>query len=754
LAHFSLKEFLTTGKLLDNVQLRKYNIDPLHADAYLAMVSLSYLSFREMSLFCNTTRELEAFREKHRFVDYATLHGGVHLGRLEKASSTLISLLNGLFVREISLQELPDYQEGVETSVLKMNISIFCSPVEDEYSSCRRDCHISMSHPFSRDCVEFLATQTVKNIEDRPNCVSWLRLFRILSNTTRQDHPTNVTPLYYASLFGWNAGVTELLRLNRNRAITSDLNHALRAAAIGNNCDIIRQLCHAGAQVEASSAELGSPLQSAAFCGHVEAVKELLGLGAHAEEEDSFYRPGGTVGSALQGAAIRGDTKLVQILLDHGANVNSNRGWLGTPLQAVMERGMEEMAIFLINSPGFDGSVTGGYYGSALRLACLTGGSAMDRILRAMLNQGASPNQRVGAYGSLLEIASHFGCLDEVLLLLEYNAVPDTCVGQFGSAIQAASMNGDERMVERLLGHGADVNSPGYWLGRDYAAQTLEGQPEHGKVLILQEGTGFLAYGHSEMTKAFFAPSLKAAKRLRNVEHNKIYFLLENEPTHQNGHFGNPLQAAACRGHTGVLRLLLQNGADVNKIGGFFGTALQAAASQGHIEAVKLLLENGACTNLAPAGHYGSPLAAAVALNLGHVARALLNHSADSLARDDHGWDARDWSSLYRRDMVYTLNETEMYTSCAPPAAWSLVNKSPKLGIDDSGRGVQSLGESPSVQSYCGITFELAAAVLADHPIPPYQDYYFEVKIVDEGSIRYVINPIQYLSVFRQDRYD
>jgi ankyrin repeat protein len=701
LAHFSLKEFLTSGKLLetDNNNMRRYNIHPPDADSYLAKVSLTYLSFHGLARRYRTLEELAEVRRNYRFLDYATLYGGTHLGRLGNAEPALISLLNCLFAREISRQELPGHQDEAETSVLKMTISMFLPPIEDEYTPPRTGVTISMESVYPQDRVLFFARETIKSIKNRPNCTSWLQLFRILSDLTRKDHPANITPLYYASLFGWTPGVERILQLNNSRASASDLNHALRAAAMGNHCDIIKKLHDAGAQAEGNNDGLGSALQSAAFCGSVEAVKTLLALGATAEERHDFFRPGGTVGSALQGAAIKGDTKLVKILLEHGADVNSNRGWLGTPLQAVLERAMEDMAMLLIQSPGFDGSITGGYYGSALRLACQHGDPMMSRVLITMLDRRAPPNQRVGLYGSLLEIASHWGYLDKVLLLLDHGATVDKSIGQLGNAIHAASMSGDERIVKELLDRGADPMFPGFWLGRDYASRDMPEQPEHGKTLILREGEGFIAYGHSGWDRAFFAPAFKAAKRIRNVNHNKICLLFENEPTHRNGHLGNPLQAAAFRGYSGVLQLLIERGADINVRSGFFGTALQAAASQGHTDAVNVLLENGADPNIAAAGHYGSALAAAVALNFGDILQTLLDKEADPFANDEHGWNALAWGVLHRRDalgMIDLSNGTQQVTTCLIPSLWNMSNKSPKLRIDESGNEAHFQGKPAS----------------------------------------------------------
>ncbi|KAF8156309.1 hypothetical protein K438DRAFT_1621655, partial [Mycena galopus ATCC 62051] len=59
------------------------------------------------------------------------------------------------------------------------------------------------------------------------------------------------------------------------------------------------------------------------------------------------------------------------------------------------------------------------------------------------------------------------------------------------------------------------------------------------------------------------------------------------------GRYGSPLQAAAAGGHTEIIRIVLETGADVNAVGGEYGSSLQAAAANGHIEIVHILLENG-----------------------------------------------------------------------------------------------------------------------------------------------------------------
>jgi len=65
----------------------------------------------------------------------------------------------------------------------------------------------------------------------------------------------------------------------------------------------------------------------------------------------------------------------------------------------------------------------------------------------------------------------------------------------------------------------------------------------------------------------------------------------------QGGLYDNCLHIASRFGKEAVVRLLLDNGANVNAPCGYYGDALQNAARNGHANIVELLLAKGANVN-------------------------------------------------------------------------------------------------------------------------------------------------------------
>lgn len=175
------------------------------------------------------------------------------------------------------------------------------------------------------------------------------------------------SPVYYASLFGLDYHV--------------------------------RQLLEAGECVD-SMGPSGTALVAAASKGHKPVVQLLLKMGANvnAQEVCEKERDGRIILSltALHSAIHEGHEDIAHILLNHGAAVSTRRIVYGhptsvmnnTPLQEALSRRRTSLVRDLLDR-GADVTVAGGYMGDALKIACMHLGDAS--LARLLLERGADP---------------------------------------------------------------------------------------------------------------------------------------------------------------------------------------------------------------------------------------------------------------------------------------------------------------------------------------------------------------------------
>lgn len=111
-----------------------------------------------------------------------------------------------------------------------------------------------------------------------------------------------------------------------------------------------------------------------------------------------------------------------------------------------------------------------------------------------------------------------------------------------------------------------------------------------------------------------------------------------------------PLYLASFSGIVETVGYLLDQGADIDSVGGSCATALQRAASRGHVKTFELLLSRGADPSIR-GGSYGSALGAAAAATAGPadaaeiMVRMLLSLGVDIEARGDLGWTSLHFAS-------------------------------------------------------------------------------------------------------------
>ncbi|KAH8588249.1 hypothetical protein B0O99DRAFT_665061 [Bisporella sp. PMI_857] len=220
--------------------------------------------------------------------------------------------------------------------------------------------------------------------------------------------------LQAASEKGYEKVVQMLLDNGANaNAQNGGHSNALRAASGQGHGKIVQMLLDNGADVNAQNGEYGNALYAASGRGHEKAVQMLLDNGADVNIQGGFY------GSALQAASKQGHEKIVQILLNNSADINAQSGWYGNALQVASGQGE---------------------YGNALYAAS---GRGHEKIVQMLLDNGADINAQGGVFGNALQAASEKGHEKIVQMLAEYKYAGES--SHFSTAFQVLfiSQKGD-----------------------------------------------------------------------------------------------------------------------------------------------------------------------------------------------------------------------------------------------------------------------------------------------------------------------
>ncbi|KAJ7873475.1 hypothetical protein B0H14DRAFT_3860042, partial [Mycena olivaceomarginata] len=234
-----------------------------------------------------------------------------------------------------------------------------------------------------------------------------------------------------------NGGHLDLAKLLLERGADVNMQggaygNALQAASERGHFDLAQLLLEHGADVNAQGGPYGNALYVVSFRGHLGLAQLLLEYGADVNTQHGGY------GTALQVASEEGHLDLVQLLLQHSADVNMQGGEYGNALQAASVKGHLDVAQLLLGH-GADINAQGGKYENALQAVSVKGHLEFAQLL---LECGADVNAQAGWYGNALQAASLGGYLDLVQLLLEHGADINVQGGFYGNALRAASDGG------------------------------------------------------------------------------------------------------------------------------------------------------------------------------------------------------------------------------------------------------------------------------------------------------------------------
>jgi ankyrin repeat protein len=398
--------------------------------------------------------------------------------------------------------------------------------------------------------------------------------------------------LQAASFSGHEETVAELLNLSVEVNLFGGYyGTALQAAAAGGHLTVVQQLVEHGAYLTTLTGFYGNPLTAAAARGHLSVVQHLLDRGANPKAR------GGEYGYALSAAARNGSVEICQILLSAGADVNAYGGayayalqaaCIGIPRSSFEERAatfaqkawkarrtpreLEDFFQSIRDAKAFSNVRTEAVYGTMLQRAA---GGAFGNAQAMFIDRRGLGGGQSRVNELLVHATEHCDQQLKVLqLLLDQGASINSYGGDFGTALIAAAVAGRLALCELLLSRGADPN-----MSHKIAGNIWEQTPVEAA----------LRRGHHDVVQLLFQTG--------NIS-------MPDYPKR-----GSLLHTAVDRCPESI-ELLIENGADVNKMVEYSGTPLHVAVKSGNTTAVVRLIQHGANVNIYSRGDWneGSPI--------------------------------------------------------------------------------------------------------------------------------------------------
>lgn len=561
LAHFSVKEYLLSGRLQKSApHLSRYALSEDKTHHRLAQLCCAYLVY-----FSNQADVQEWIKEERIPTQAASWEWGGYAGQ-------------DYLVDFTPAYPLLPYACNEWTSHLKIMEGGIIEYPEDE-----------------RLHLRVLAEEKVR--------VSWLRLHDPNGNFVREpvldEHGQQTgtrqpgwrdgtRALYWASFLGLRRTV---LLLCRQKPIP-DLDHvsgkygtALQAAAHEGHEGIVELLLSEGSQARVQGGIFGTALEAAAKARHVEIVSKLL-----AADPETTLVQNGDWGTALQAGIYSRQEQVVAVLLKAGADPNAPYHEPPLPWSRYGRHASREQPILTLLH-------------AAVRMRNV---QVVDLLIS--FNAQIEPFSRELLLEAVLQDKS-----DVAQILLHAGATVDL---SYKDLLSKAAGRGNTAMTKLLL----EAGTAKEWM-LDAALLSAIGRRhrEVAKVLI-DSGANVNAGAFSAAIESFpnrHEKSSDGHQIKRNAE-SVAELLLQSGLDVAGDH--ELLIAATARGSHGIVNLLLQAGANVHDqttcprvdfqherdfdLQG--GSALMAAARHGDEELVRILLEAGANPNAAAFVFIGS----------------------------------------------------------------------------------------------------------------------------------------------------
>ncbi len=325
---------------------------------------------------------------------------------------------------------------------------------------------------------------------------------------------------------------------------------------------VVQQLLAQGADANASSKNGRTPLIEAASAGYTDTARILLEHGADVNTKDS-------VGwTALFWASFSRHTDTIRLLIAKGADVNAR------------------------DNEGRTALFWSSFYGQA-------------DIIRVLLDHGAHINARDNYGWTALMSAVNLGHADAAKVLLDQHADVQVRANDGSTALRLAEKYKYDNLVTLLRDAsrvipgkpGAAAKSGTAVTSNANTSPAASSKPEPDNSLVAVPATASkpsASLSKSDLLNENLLQSAEAGDTAQVLE-----LIREGAGVNARGAtYGNtPLMAAASRGHTDLVRTLIEKGGDVDATDNAGRTALMEAAFEGYTNTVRVLLEKGAGIN-------------------------------------------------------------------------------------------------------------------------------------------------------------
>ena len=649
-SHFSVREYLTSGRIASATPVSHFHILPRSAHTLLARACLSVLFQLDRSIDETKVQNfpLAPYAAKH-WIDHA---------RYEDVASHIQDEMDRLFDRNKPC----------------FSVWIWLHDVEDSLIQYERP-----PHPTQPDEV--------------PLYYAALCGFHGLSERLLDAHPGDVnarggyyeTPLQGALYKGHLSIVLLLLERGADPGSHDHNGHtALYMASSHGYSEVVDSLIDCGAdlntQCEDNNNSLDvrwTPLQVAIHKGHLDIALLLLKRGA--DPESRCYGDQ----TALYMASSRGYSEIAQSLLYYGADLSAQcddkDGWQDvqwTPLQVAIHKGYLDIASLLL----------GCIHMVQKQIELYTASSCGNiHTVRSLLDHGVNPNKkcedndgRRDVKWTPLQVAIQKGYLEIVLLLLEGGANPELRDhNDDQTALYLVSSHGYSEVVRPLIDHGADPNAKcrdchdgGFEVKWTPLHAAIQKGYLHIALLLLEGGADTETRSNWDETALYMASYHGYADVVRLLIDRGADLNTICKDRDGNDVKLTPLLITIHKGHRDIALLLLEGGADTETRRKWDETALHMASYRGYADVVQSLIDRGAdlntiCKNCDGNDVKWTPLL--IAIHKGHrdIALLLLEGGADTETRGN--WDE---TALYMAsyhgyaNVVRSLTSANWQESC------------------------------------------------------------------------------------------